>query len=283
MNFRIAERSQGAEDAALTRKDRQFVDALARGLGILEAFSRSSHPLGNGEIAQMTRLAPSTVSRLTHTLTVLGYLRLDRNLRRYMLTPKNLTLGYPVLAGLSLLDRARPVLDRLATETGETAALAIRDGLHVTFVEAVHGNNLVAVRLATGARLPIALSAAGHSILAGLPEEDRRVLVARVRADLTHRGGDAEAFDRRLKLACTGPVAIVRDAWRRGIGGIAAAVRQQDQVVSLTIPVATGSVSEEDMRGRLAATLLEAVHDLGGETIPIAPSKIERPRSARAR
>ena len=267
----------------MARKDRQFVDAVARGLGILEALSRSSHPLGNGEIAKMTRLAPSTVSRLTHTLTVLGYLRLDRNLRRYMLTPKNLTLGYPVLAGLSLLDRARPVLDRLATETGETAALAIRDGLHVTFVEAVHGHNLVAVRLATGARLPIALSAAGLSILVGSPEAERRVLVARVRSDLTQRGGDVAAFDRRLAQACAGPVAIVRDAWRRGIGGIAAAVKQTEQIVCLTIPVATGSVSEEDMRGRLAATLLEAVHDLGGDTAPAAPARIERPKAARAR
>jgi len=267
----------------LARKDRQFVDALARGLHILEAFSRSSHPLGNGEIARMTRLAPSTVSRLTHTLTALGYLRLDRNLRRYMLTPKNLTLGYPVLAGLSLLDRARPVLDRLATETGETAALAIRDGLHVTFVEAVHGNNLVAVRLATGARLPVAMSAAGLSILAGLPDTERRVLAARVRADLTQRGGDVEAFDRRLAQACAGPAAIVRDAWRRGIGGVAVSLKDQEQVVCLTIPVATGSVSEDDMRGRLAATLLEAAHDLGGDSALPAHARIERPRLARQR
>jgi DNA-binding IclR family transcriptional regulator len=269
MTFRIAETSRRlSKGTFVARKDRQFVDAVARGLGILEALSRSSHPLGNGEIAKMTRLAPSTVSRLTHTLTVLGYLRLDRNLRRYMLTPKNLTLGYPVLAGLSLLDRARPVLDRLATETGETVALGICDGLHVTFVEVVHGHNLVAVRLATGARLPIALSATGMSILAGMAEAERRVLATRVRADLTQRGGDVEAFDRRLSQACAGPVAILRDAWRRGIGGIAAAVKQPEQVVCLTIPVATGSVSEEDMRGRLAAMLLEAVNDLGGEAAP---------------
>ncbi|HEX2114889.1 MAG TPA: IclR family transcriptional regulator [Alphaproteobacteria bacterium] len=261
------------------RKDRQFVDALARGLGILEAFSRSSRPLSNGEIAQMARLAPSTVSRLTHTLTVLGYLRFDRNVRRYILTPKNLTLGYPVLAGLSLLDRARPVLDRLAGETGESAALAILDGLHATFVEVVHGSNLVAVRLATGARLPIALSAAGLSLLAGLPEAERRALAIRVRADLTQRGGDLDAFDRRLAQACEERVAVVRDAWRRGIGGVAIALKQQDQIVSLTIPVATGSISEEDMRGRLATMLVEASHYLAADGAPPVARTSER-RSA---
>jgi len=252
------------------RKDRQFVDALARGLGILEAFSRSTRPLGNGEIAKMARLAPSTVSRLTHTLTVLGYLRFDRNVRRYMLTPKNLTLGYPVLAGLSLLDRARPVLERLASETGETAALSVLDGLHATFVEVIQGNNMVAVRLATGARLPIAVSASGLSLMARLPEDERRALAARVRADLTRRGGDLEAFDRRLEQACTEPVVIVRDAWRRGIGGVAIALKQQDQIVALTIPVATGGISEEDMRGRLATMLVEASRDLGADAPPAA-------------
>ena len=34
-----------------TRKDRQFVDALARGLAILECLSRANTPLGNGELA----------------------------------------------------------------------------------------------------------------------------------------------------------------------------------------------------------------------------------------
>jgi DNA-binding IclR family transcriptional regulator len=264
------------------RKDRQFVDALARGLKILEAFSRSSRPLTNGEIAKATDLAPSTVSRLTHTLTDLGYLRLDPNARRYVLTPKNLMLGYPVLAGMSLLDRARPILGRLVTETGETAALAVRDGLHVTFVEVIHGHNLVAVRLATGARLPIAVSAAGLSALVGLPEAEQRTLVVRIRADLTRRGGDLAAFDRRLKQARTGPVAIVRDAWRKGIGGVAVALKQGEQVASLTIPVATGSISEDDMRGRLATALLDAAHYLGVE--PEASSvKIETPKSARRR
>lgn len=264
------------------RKDRQFVDALARGLGILEAFSRSSRPLSNGEIAQMARLAPSTVTRLTHTLTVLGYLRFDRNVRRYILTPKNLTLGYPVLAGLSLLDRARPVLERLASETGETAALAVLDGLHATFVEVVHGTNLVAVRLATGGRLPIALSASGLSLLAGLPEDERRALAVRVRADLTRRGGDLDAFDRRLTQACEEPVAIVRDAWRRGIGGVSIALKQQDQIVSLTIPVATGSISEDDMRGRLATMLIEASHYLAADGAPaLAKAAAEQRIAAR--
>lgn len=245
-----------------SRPDRHFVDALARGLSILEAFSRSSAPMSNGELSQMTGLAPSTVSRLTHTLVILGYLRVERGSRRYMLTPKCLNLGYPVLSHLSFLEQARPVLHRLAAETRETAALAIRDGLNATFVECVQGTSLVAVRLATGARLPIAVSAAGLSLLAQMTRQERNTLVSRIRTELNRRNGDVEAFDNRLAQALENPVVVVRDAWRKGIGGLAVAIETQGHPVALTLPVATGSVTEEDLRGPLAQAVLDAAGQL---------------------
>lgn len=265
----------------MSQKDRQFVDALARGLAVLEAFSRSSTPLCNGDIAKMTGLAPSTVSRLTHTLISLGYLSLDRNSRRYLLTPKNLALGYPVLSGTTLLERARPVLQRLSERTGETAALAVRDGLHVTFMEVVQGTNLVAVRLATGARLPIAVSAAGIAALAAMPERERNMLATRIRADLSKRGSDSESFNRRLAQAIEEPVTIVRDAWRQGIGGLAVGLYHQGQLAALTLPVATGSVDEAAMRGPLGDALLEALAYLGSDSAPAYTAA--SPRDARRR
>lgn len=241
----------------MTQRDRQFVDALARGLAILEALSRAQKPLNNGDLARATGLAPSTVSRLTHTLTMLGYIRLSQGARAYELTPKNLTLGYPVLAGLTLLQRARPHLKLLAERTGETAAIAIRDGLHITFVEVVQGSNMVAVRLATGGRLPIGVSAAGVALLSALPEQERRMIAARVRSSITRHGGDAEAFKAQLAAACREGVALVRDAWRPGIGGIAVPIRTNGELAALTIPVATGSVSRQAMRETLAPALQE--------------------------
>ena len=56
------------------QQDRRFVTALARGLDILRCFSRKDRELGNAEIAKRTKLAKPTVSRLTFTLTQLGYL-----------------------------------------------------------------------------------------------------------------------------------------------------------------------------------------------------------------
>ncbi|RKF17271.1 IclR family transcriptional regulator [Roseovarius spongiae] len=235
--------------------DRQFVDALARGLAILECLSRAHHPIGNRAISEAVGLAPSTVSRLTHTLCVLGYIRPAGSGRAYELTPKNLTLGYPVLAGLSLRDRARPHLDSIARETGETVALAIRDGHYITFVAVEQGTNLVSVRLATGGRLRMQVSAAGIALLSAMPEKERRMIAGRLRADLTRRGEPTEPFNAALDACMAEGVAVVRNSWREGVGGIAAPITFQGEIAALTIPVATGSVSEAEMRGHLADLL----------------------------
>ncbi len=241
----------------MASEDRQFVDALARGLAILEALSRAQRPLSNSEIAKATALAPSTVSRLTHTLTALGYTRITTGSRAYELTPKNLNLGYPILAGMSLISRARPQLKHIADVTGETAALAVRDGLHITFVEVVPGANMVAVRLAMGGRLPIAVSAAGIALLAALPERERRTLATRVRTYIAKREGDLDTFNRCYAQAHEDGIAIIRDAWRPGIGGVSVAVQTDSEVAALT------SVSERNMRGHLADTLREVAQGLG--------------------
>ncbi len=250
--------------------DRQFIDVLARGLAVLECQSRANKPLGNGELARLTELPPSSISRLTYTLTELGYIRRCSNERAYELTPKNLTLGYPVLAGMSFLDRARPYLQEISEQTGETAALAILDGLHISFIEVVPGNNLVAVRLSTGGRLRIGVSAAGVALVAALPERKRWTLLTRLATDKKKRGEECEEsddFDRALALCVRRGYATVRNLWQEGIGGISVPVMWQDQLAALTMPVSTGCVSEQRMRNELAPVLVKAAQALGPVSI----------------
>ena len=54
--------------------DRHFVTALARGLQLLRCFRPGEEPLGNQQLAERCGLPKSTATRLTYTLTRLGYL-----------------------------------------------------------------------------------------------------------------------------------------------------------------------------------------------------------------
>lgn len=161
--------------------DRQFVVALARGLRLLQAFSAGDDRLSHTELARRTKLPKPTVSRLTHTLSRLGYLSPDPGGEGYRLHPHILTLGYPVLARLGARQVIRPLLQAIVTEEGITAAIAMRDGTHMIFVERLRAPSITAFQQDVGTRVPIATTAIGRAYLAGLPPSDRDSLLEELR------------------------------------------------------------------------------------------------------
>jgi len=239
------------------KEDRQFVDALARGMAILECLSRVQKPLGNGEIARLLTLPPSTVSRLTYTLTELGYLRRSEQGRTYELTPKNLNLGYPLLAGMELRNHLRPYLKEISEQTGHTVALAIRDGLHMCFVDVVQGSDTNATRLATGGRLRMGVSASGVATLAAMNERNRWSTLNRLRSEFQRRGESSEHFEEALETCLRLGYALVRNLWQDGIGGISVPIHWKNTSGALTMPIPTHNVSRYDMSEKLVPVLLE--------------------------
>ena len=82
-------------------KDRQFVTSLARGLELLRCFTPRDSMLSNLDLARKTGLPRPTVSRLTHTLARLGYLRpLPRG--KYQLDVGVMSFGYSMISNLPI-------------------------------------------------------------------------------------------------------------------------------------------------------------------------------------
>ncbi|WP_232314862.1 IclR family transcriptional regulator [Oceanibaculum pacificum] len=162
-------------------KDRQFVTALARGLEVLRCFRPGDAGLGNQDIAERTGLPKPTISRLTHTLTRLGYLKYADRQGIYQLGPGVLALGYSMLAGLDIRDRARPLMQELADQANASVALGSRDRLSMVYLECCRGQGAVTLRLDVGSRVPIATTAMGRALLASLPEAERAYLLGLMR------------------------------------------------------------------------------------------------------
>src|SRR5689334_4536435 len=74
-------------------KDRQFVNALARGLELLRCFRPGEVYLTNTELARRTGMPKPTISRLSYTLTKLGYLSYSAEQGKYQLGSGVLALG----------------------------------------------------------------------------------------------------------------------------------------------------------------------------------------------
>ncbi len=161
-------RSDDAEDSG----DRNFVTALARGLEVLRAFD-SAKLLGNREIAERTGLPKATVSRLTYTLTRLGYIQHDEQRQAYRLDPRVLAFGFAALSDLGVRDIAHPLMERLARDSGLSCGLGIRDRLSVMYIDVVDGGQAITLRVTVGSRLPLGTSAMGRALLCGLPDAER--------------------------------------------------------------------------------------------------------------
>lgn len=167
-------------DDGVAQHDRKFVVALARGLEVLRAFTPSEGLLGNQEIAARTGLAKATVSRLTYTLTTLGYLAHIDRLEKYQLAPGALAIGYSTLANMRIRQVAKPHMQALANYTGASVALGTRDRFNAIYIEFCRGKSSIMLRLNVGARIPLATTAMGRALLAGTPGEDRQRLLRQI-------------------------------------------------------------------------------------------------------
>jgi len=165
-------RSAAKDDVSEGDDGRPFVTALARGLDVLSAFKAGDGALGNLELAKRTELPKPTISRITHTLTQLGYLTYDHRLGTYELGGRTLSLSYVALANLDIRRIARPIMQSLADANNLHVALAVRDKLMMLYVETCEGRGLVGLRISPGARVPIAVTALGKAYLSAVTDQE---------------------------------------------------------------------------------------------------------------
>jgi DNA-binding IclR family transcriptional regulator len=154
--------------------DRQFVVALARGLEILACFSAERPFLTNGELARMTNMACSSVSRLTHTLVKLGHLDYDGDAGRYRLGPSVLSLQPAALAGTRMSELV-DIAD-LAKRVGEKVLVAVYESYGLIVVNSATATPEVPAN-PIGRRYPIPKSAMGRAYVASCSShEQERIL-----------------------------------------------------------------------------------------------------------
>jgi len=113
----------------------------------------------------------TTSLRIASTLEGAGYLRRDPETKRYRPSIKVLQLGFSALRSMDIRQSARPYLERLSKETGETVSLAVLDGLEIVYVDRIRNRQIVGVVLGMGSRLPAHCTSMGKAMLAYLPED----------------------------------------------------------------------------------------------------------------
>src|ERR1700685_3915135 len=143
---------------AAAKADRHFVNALGRGLEVLACFRHGDRMLGNQDLARACGLPKSTVSRLTNTLTKLGYLVYVEDSAKYSLGIATLSLGSAMLARLDICKLAHPRMQELAEFGQCMVSLGTRDRLSMLYIDVVRGSAAVTFSLDMVGRITIATS-----------------------------------------------------------------------------------------------------------------------------
>jgi IclR family acetate operon transcriptional repressor len=130
------------------------------------------------DISKALGIARSSAHRLLAMLAYRGYVRQDPETKAYLAGPALVELGLSVVRNMNVRQSARPLMERLVAETGETTSLVLLDGAEVLFVDCVEGTRSLRVASRTGMTMPAHCTAPGKVMLADLSRERLRELYA---------------------------------------------------------------------------------------------------------
>ena len=153
--------------------------ATKRVLMILTEFIGAKEPLGVSELARRLDMTRNMVHRALVTLHYEGFLFKIQETGRFVLSydlalMQNATRPVPALK-----DLARPYVEAIAEELGETVQLTARSGDFQTVIDGVEGHGHLGLRVKIGRAIPLHLSAGSRAILAALSDEEIAGYIAR--------------------------------------------------------------------------------------------------------
>jgi IclR family transcriptional regulator, KDG regulon repressor len=156
---------------------RYRIQAIERAVAILNAFSAEEPELGVTELASRLGLHKSTVHRFMVNLEAAGLVERTRS-ARYRLGLRVFELGSLVMQRMNLWDEALPLLEGLVRDSGETGHLAVLDGGEAIYIERVEARRALRIPSAVGRGYPAHATNLGKVLLADLPLERLREIVA---------------------------------------------------------------------------------------------------------
>ncbi|WP_129670110.1 IclR family transcriptional regulator [Phytoactinopolyspora endophytica] len=141
--------------------------SVERVISMLNLLQRSVDGMSLAQVSNSIDMAKPTAFRYLWTLEDAEYVERDRD-GQY-----RLGLGFVGMhsRGLQILqERARPWLERLRDQTGETANLGVLKGNSIVYVEIVPSKRAVRVEYSPGSQDPLHSTALGKAIASRLPE-----------------------------------------------------------------------------------------------------------------
>jgi IclR family pca regulon transcriptional regulator len=234
----------------------RYSQSLERGLAILECFTPEHPVLGIADIADQLGMSRATAHRYMTTLLALGYLEQGKG-RKYMLGLHVTDLGMSALNATTLREHAHADLTELSHRAGCAASLAVLDGDEVLYVDRVRGlrrlRDDTGPEVKPGSKLPAYATALGKVLLAHLPEQERRKLLAQMELSLRGPNTIVAKSILRDELAQILEEGLAAEDQELALGRVAIAAPVLDEAGEITAAVdvvaGTPGIAIEELAG----------------------------------
>jgi len=174
---RLVVLAQGDIDDDAEDRQRVGVQSLGRAFAILEEVARHREGIGLADLSKQVGLHNSTTFHLVKTMVSLGYIRQEKDSKRYRVGRPLFALAASSLDEIEMVNVATPVLEDLARQTGESSHFAVRMGDAVVVIARTSGPGAFQLADRVGVVRPAHCTALGKVILASLrPDQLQRFL-----------------------------------------------------------------------------------------------------------
>ena len=251
----------------MTRQASRYnIEALARGLQVLELFTSESPALSLSQIVAALRVNKSTIFRILSTLEGMGYLERDPATRLFRPSLLVLQLGFTAINSLEFRQVARPYLERLAEEVSETASLGVLRGTDVIYIDRVRNRAIVGLMLDTGSRLPVHCSTLGKVFLAHLAPDriDSLLEKAPLRRYTERTITDPQALRAMLPVIRRSGYALCDGELATGLRAAGAAVLDSNRKVVAAVNVSGSSltISLQRLKREIAPAVVRTAREI---------------------
>lgn len=156
-----------------SRRARYAAPALEKGLDIIELLAAASDALTHSEIATRLERSVPEIFRMLVCLEERGYISRMGPDERYQLTLKLFEIVHQHRPLQRLITQARPLVQRVASETGQSCHLAMLNSGEVVIVAQADAPGNMGFSVRPGANIDLLNTASGHVILAFQSDEVR--------------------------------------------------------------------------------------------------------------
>lgn len=153
------------DDDVYDARQPESVAAVLKVFAILQSLAERNET-GISELSVKLAMPKATVYRFLQTMKSLGYVRQEADSERYGLTMKMFELGTKALQYPDLVELAKPHMQHLADETGETVHLGMLIDSEIIYVHKVDSRHMLGMYSRVGRRAPLHCTAIGKVLLA---------------------------------------------------------------------------------------------------------------------